>query len=444
MTSRLAGLGAVALLVGLAAPLRGQILSTDARRVGMGGLSLQREGALARYNPAYRAAPPRGGMAGSPKATIPLPLGLIQVVSDLPTLDPDDPAFNPVEVLDLVLNPPLFLELKAAPTPTNDVEFTIGKNELIVDLGEAQTLIPSDEFGMGGSSRLLDAGIGYKGFHFGVMGWLHNDVAFALGDTLRAFLKDAAPATTNTRYNILGDALAQAGLAPTLSYTGRVWGDSTRGLYLGAAIRYYLGATHGGGAGDFGFTTGDTIFTSNNPLTPDASVLVHYSRPGRALGRGVGGDLGVVWVSGPLELGLGVNDIGAKLTWSDTRVELVTWDTTNNTTRSTLIADHVTRTTRLPVSYVANVALTLNDRATVGADLLDNGRGTILHVGVEQWFGPLAVRGGVARDQRKKMQFGAGVGIRFGSVGLDAGIATHSNSLSDKRGITLATSLSLY
>jgi hypothetical protein len=59
-------------------------------------------------------------------------------------------------------------------------------------------------------------------------------------------------------------------------------------------------------------------------------------------------------------------------------------------------------------------------------------------------FGPLALRGGVARDTRKKVEVGTGAGLRFGPFGLDVGFWTHSNTLSNARAITMATSLSIY
>jgi hypothetical protein len=34
--------------------------------------------------------------------------------------------------------------------------------------------------------------------------------------------------------------------------------------------------------------------------------------------------------------------------------------------------------------------------------------------------------------------------VRFGGLGLDVGFWTHTNSLSNERGITMATSLSIY
>ena len=73
--------GLVALALS-AAPLPGQGLFTDARRAGMGGVSLSRDGRLERFNPAYGSVPNRPGAGGGPKFTIPIPLGLIQFLSD--------------------------------------------------------------------------------------------------------------------------------------------------------------------------------------------------------------------------------------------------------------------------------------------------------------------------------------------------------------------------
>jgi hypothetical protein len=451
------GVVALALAVLVAAPgrpARAQF-SFDARRIGMGGLSLTRDGSLRRYNPAYRAVKDRAG-SGNARLTIPVPLGLIKFfhdhpinhLGDDPLFNPDSAAFNPIAVMNLVFNLPIFLEIRKAPTPTNDVEFTVGKNTFILDLGAAQVLIPADEFGLGGSSRLLDMGFGVKGFRFSVLGFEDHDVGFLLGDTLRAFLKEADSARTNTTYNVLGDALVQGGLAPTLSFAGRLTGvgsDNEDGVYLGAAVRTYYGATYIRAAGSGGFTTGDTLFAGPNPVTPQLDVLTYRDNDvTKTFGRGFGGDVGVVWISGPLEIGVGVNDIGAELTWKDTRIEQTVFDTAGDSLATTPVANHVETKTKLPVSYIANAAFRMGTGTTVGADIGNSGRGTVIHVGGEQRIGFLALRGGVSRDQRKKIQFGWGGGLRFGPLGLDVGFWTHSNSFATQRGITMATSISLY
>jgi hypothetical protein len=453
--------GAVALALTLLvlAPLKAARaqFSFDARRIGMGGVSLTRDGNLRRYNPAYRAVKNRGA-TGNAKITIPIPLGLIQFfhdhpinqLGDDPMFNPDSAAFNPIQLLNTVLNLPIFLEVKKAPTPTNDVTFTVGKNQLIVDLGAAQVLIPEDEFGMGGSSRLLDLGIGAKGFRFSVQGFENHDIGFLLGDSLRTFFKEAHPARTNTTYDVAGDALVQAGFAPTLSFSGRVLrgpgeGDSDDGLYLGGALRSYYGVTYYRAVGPGGFTTGDTLFAGPSPVTPVLDAFTYRDNdPKKSFGRGMGGDVGIVFVSGPLEIGFGVNDIGAELTWKDTKVQAVYYDTAADNVADSLVASSIETKTKIPVTYIANTAFRMGTGTTIGGDIVNNGRGTIIHIGGEQRFGPLAVRGGVSRDQRKKMQFGWGGGVRLGPLGLDVGFWTHSNSFADKRGVTMATSLSLY
>jgi hypothetical protein len=415
----------------------------------MGGVSLSRDGNLQRYNPAYRSVPKRS--SGGPKFTIPLPIGLIQFASDHPgwskdpMFHPDSARFNPVELLNLILNPPLYYQVKEPPTPTNDFEFTIGKDALQVDLGNAQTLVPAGQFGVSGSSRPLDIEPGFKGFRAGVMGWLHDDVELQLGDNLLAFLKDAQPAQHRTRYSVDGDGLVEGGIAPSAGYSGRLYGDASRALYVGVAAHYYMGLAYARSFGTGGFTTGDTIFAGPNPVTPDLTLQTRYSKWGNSRGHGVGFDVGFAWVSGPIEFGIGVNDIGATITWPDTRIDYQHYDTTNAVSK--IVTDStrvgVETKTKLPVSYIANVAYTTGS-TTVGFNLLNNGRGTRIHMGVEQRFAVLVVRGGVSRDERKKLEFGFGGGIRFGPFGLDAGFWTHSNSFSDERGITLATSLAIY
>jgi len=429
-------------LAGLAPVARAQ-LSFDARRTGMAGVSLSRDGALGRFNPAYHAVPARGGGRGA-KLTIPLPLGLFQVLKDSAAFDFNKPYFNPIALANYVLHPPLFYEIKKVPTPTNDVEFTLGRDSLIVDLGLAAQLVPTDRFGFGGTSRIADLGLTIKGLHFGVLVWENHEIGFQLGDTLLRFLREQDPARTNTTYASNGDFVVQGGFAPTLGYAGRLWGDSTRGIYVGGAVHYYLGVAYGSVVGTAGFVTGDTLFAGSNPVTPAVDALVTYSKAGHSFGHGFGTDVGIVYVTGPVEVGFGINDIGATLTWPDTRVDRDTFDTAANNFGSRLVANNVETKTKLPVTYVANASLELGTNTTAGAMILNNGRGTTIQIGVEQRVGPLAFRGGVARDQRKRVQLGWGTGVRFGSFGLDVGFATHSGSLSSVRGITMATSISIY
>lgn len=415
---------------------------------------MSRDGNVRRFNPAYRAVKTRSNVSGAPKFSIPIPLGLIKFFKDHPIsqlstdpmFNPDSSRFNPIELMNLILNPPIFYELRESPIPTNDVEFTIGRNQLILNLGGTRVLIPEQKFGLGTTSRPLDMGFGFAGFNIGVMGFLQYDVGFTLDSTLRTFLTDTlVGAQPNTNYTILTDGVVQAGLAPTVGYAGRILRgaggeESDDGFYLGGALHYYLGATYGRGVGPAGFTTGPVVLGSSPALLMDANLLTSN----KANGHGIGGDIGIAWISGPFEVGFGVNDIGAELTWSDTKIQRFVFDTAGDSIATSLLANHVETKTKLPITYIGNAALRMGTGTIVGADVINSGRGTVIHVGAEQRYGPLAVRGGVSRDQRKRMQFGAGAGLRFGSIGLDVGLWTHSNSLATQRAVTMATSISIY
>jgi hypothetical protein len=444
----------VAALLALTATQASAQFSTDARTLGMAGVHMRRTQGLDRYNPAYRSVPDQAtpdGVSQAAKLTLPIPFGLIPFLeehpiggwADDPLFDPTSPQFNPFELLDIILHPPLFVEIKEVPRPVNDIEFTIGKNELIIDLGATQGMIPADQFGVGTTGRPFDLGAGFKGVRVGVHGWMRYEVIAELGDTLLGFLKEGQPALPNTRYNLLADMTAQTGFAPYVGWSGRVAGDSGRGLFMGAALRYYVGVVYGTSLVNAGFTTGDTIFSTVNGLAPDLTANSAYSPWGNALGTGWGGDVGFVIVNGPLELGVGVTDIGAKITWRETRVERTVYDTVTDAFQTTLQGAGLETQTDLPLGLLANLTYTTGDVA-LGVNVQDNGRRTVLSIGAEKRFSVLALRGGITRDQRKRLQFGWGAGLRLGPIGLDVGFFTHSSQLSDARGITMATSFSIY
>jgi len=429
-----------ALVIGAGAPLTAQI-SFDARRDAMAGLPLFGDGSLSRYNAAFRAVPKPSGHAF---LTIPIPLGILQALKDSTAFDTDSSYFNPVELANLILHPPIFLEVKKAPTPTNNVEFDIGQNAFRVNLGQSAGLVPTDQFGFGASARLLDIGFGAKGVRIGAMVWLNYDVGFVLGDSLRQFLADSAPAHTNTNYNVLEEALAQGGVAPQIGWAGKLTGTDSSGLYLGVNARYYLGLGYARMQGNTGFTTGDTLFAGSNPVTPSVAANFDRATLKDGMGHGFGGDIGLAYVSGPLQVGLGINDVGATITWPKAKIDTFYYDTTTQNVQHFTVDSGVETKTKIPVSYLLNGTYTLPTGTTVGAAILDNGRGTTVHIGGEQRVGPLAVRAGIERDERHKIEFGWGGGLRFLFLSLDVGFVTHSSSLSNSRGVTMATSISIY
>src|SRR5207247_6761405 len=118
--------------------------------------------------------------------------------------------------------------------------------------------------------------------------------------SLLAFLKDAHPARHQTLYNVLGNGLAEGGFAPSVGYSGRVYGSEERSMYAGVGVHYYLGLAYGGSTGSGGFTTGDTIFAGPSPVWPAVAASSSYSQWGNSLGHGGGVDAGVGWVAGAI------------------------------------------------------------------------------------------------------------------------------------------------
>ena len=412
----------------VAAPASAQVMNT---------------GTFLRYNVAYRALPPHAISGPQAKATIPIPLGLVQLLRDSTVWDTDSSYYNPLQVVNYILNPPLYLEVKKAPTPTNDVEFYIARNELIIDLGASRAVVP-ESFELGGTIRPFNLGAGFGGFRVALMSWVNNELDLRMDDSLLAVFREAAPVVPNSRYGIGLGGVLQGGVAPELSWAGRVLGDTAAGLYLGGAARYYLGTAYAALDGIAGVTTGDTIFSSVNPLTEDVAGRLLVAEPRLTAGTGVGVDLGAVWAAGPLEIGLGITDLGATLSWARTRVDTLAWDGDSNQVIDSTLARDVETKTRLPVSTIANAVYGLPTGTVLRGGVLRNRRGTLLSLGADQRLGVFTLRGGLVRDQRKRIQYAWGGGVRLGPVGFDLGFFTHSRSLSEQRGITMATTLSIY
>jgi hypothetical protein len=428
--------------------------SFDTRRLATGGALLDRA-ALARTNPAYRAVPAR---ETQPNVVIPIPLGLIQAATDDQlSFDPRDPRFNVFKLVNLALYPPIFLELKqpTVPTRSSDIELFIAQDSLRLDLGDASDFIPTDDLEMGGLSRLFAIGFTLGNARFSVGGFAHNETVIGLDQNMRGFLRESEAALANTRYGLIGSGLGQTGLAPAVEYSLHVPGTGSSsadassafatpsGLYLGGAVRLYLGFAMTHAIADGGLTTGDPVFDPTNPVSADFASTVFYQSANDGFGTGFGLDVGAVYVAGPVEFGLGLNDVGnTSITWRAATHKFFFLDGQSAFTDSTVSRAAEVKT-KIPMTFVANVGVETGG-FVLGAAYISGFGGAEYRAGAERWFGPLALRGGLGLDTRNMLQFGWGTGVRLGSVGLDVGFATHSASISGERGLRLATSLAIY
>ncbi len=455
--ARIAGaplLLAACLAACLALPRLALAQATDARRLGMGGVLLSDVTTSADQNVAYRAVPRGGGDDRNPR-TIPLPLGLIQLIANHPEFDSKNPNFNAFEIAQLIARTPYTLQIKKPAELSSDIIVDVAQNSLAIDLGELQRMFPDRDLRFGTTFGSPNLEFGTRNFFAGVRPEMEVRNTIRLDPTLQAALGDAAPFVPNTTYGANDFARAQGAVSfsvgtalPIVPAIGSPKGDPRQGgiaLYAGARAKYLRGIALWQASGTGNFATGDTIFGANTSLSTNYTADVRQTRnPSFNSAHGEAADLGFVLFVHRLEVGVGVNDIGATLHWKNTDLDRYTYDSVNNTNVTTPLARGEDYKTQFPVTGSANVALRFK-HSTVAAtlDRTANER-WIPRAGAELWLGPTPVRGGVYLDSYKLLQVTAGSGVKFGKLGLDVALATQSRGLTTDRGVEMAASLAIY
>jgi len=459
LTMRQSLLIAVAVLF-LLAPGSAVAQGYDARGMAMGGVSLdQGSGSLARINPAYRAVPPR---VSKKTTSIPVPIGVIQFLKYFPELDPDSEDFSAIGIVNFITNVPWAWEFKQPHDPDQGLEIWLGQDQLVFDLKDAREVIPRDGFTMGSMGSPADLGLnfglgdGAGLLHLSLMRpFIQTQVDFNLDEELVKVLADAEPVTPSTDYTASASALMQAGFSSGLAWAvplseegnGGTDGEGG-GLWFGAGYRHYFGGGYVRLDGDLGLHSGDPIFSTSDTDTFDASFQADYQRawPNSVSSVGYGNaiDLGAVWRSGRLEIGAGVADIFADLTWKNTQLDHSYLDPDFNEVITENVAQHFVSCTEIPVSWMTNASW-LGDRYLLAASVVEQPGGLSVHGGGEFWLNRwLAVRGGFLRDQRSRMQGSWGAGFRLGPWGIDAGFQTHNLGLTQNRGVSMGLAVTLY
>jgi len=445
----------VALAAGLAlhAPLARAQVVTDARRLGMGGVIVSEVSGSATQNVAYRAVPRSHGLGGN--NTIPIPLGLLQLIVDPPEFDSDNANFNAFELANIIVRTPYTLQIIEPEPISSDIAIDIAKNGLTIDLGELQRLFPDESMKFGSTFQSPNLEFGTKNIFGGIRPQVEVRNTLDLDPTLQAALGEAAPFTPNTTYGASDFIRGQSAVAVMLGGALPVLnpgadapdGDPRQGgkaLYVGARAKYLSGVALWQADADMSVATGDTIFGSSTPLNPDYGAEVRQTTdPGISAGSGYGFDAGVAFFLNKFEIGLGVNDIGSIIDWKETDVDSFTYDSVNNENDKSPVARRQKYTTHFPTTGTLNIAYRTHTFTVAGTlDRTANER-WIPRAGAETWLGPTAVRGGVYLDSYKLLQFTAGTGLQLGSVGFDLALATHSRGLTTDRGLELAASVQL-
>jgi hypothetical protein len=446
-------LGLVGLLglVGIAGPAAAQ---SDARRLGMGGILVSEVSGASTQNVAYRAVPAPTG-AGHGYRSIPLPLGLIQVLVDPPETDSDSPDFNVFEIANLIGRTPWTLQLVKPEELSSDIIVDVAQNSLAVDLGELQRLFPKESIRYGMTMQSPNFELGFRNVFVGVRPQVEARNSLDLDENLQRALGEGEAFLPNTSYGADDEAQGQAAVAfsggvalPLVPAVGAPDGDPRRGgfaVYAGARMKYLSGIALWRGDAVGAFATGDTIFGSSTPI--EAAYVADVrdgTDPRFGAGKGVGADVGVAMFIDKLEIGVGVNDRGSTVTWDRTRLRRMTYDSASDTEETVTIETDAEYKSRFPVTGSFN--LTYRTGRLLFGGTLDRTANErwIPRAGFEAWSGPIPLRAGAYLDTYKQVQFTAGSGVKLGPVGMDLALATSSRGITTARGVELAASLALY
>lgn len=417
--------------------------SLNARRTGMGGVLLPGGGPGSDpVNVAYRAVPPAAG--GS--SELPLPIGLLPLIQNPPVFDSKDPEFNVYKLANQLYNPPWNLQLVEPETPSSDIVVSLGRDYLALQLGEVANVFPEDGSRFGGVAHFPAFGLALRNFFANVSAVTHVENDLNLNQSLLAALKDGEPFRPNTEY-VLNDAAKgqavaalQAGWAAALSREHSKDKKDRSGIYVGARAKLLRGLAYGDAQNRVGFSTGDTLFSSD----PVALDYVGYTRTALPSdgGWGQGLDLGTVWIVRGFEIGVGANDVVSRVNWK-VEESVMQRDSASGDVKSTTLARGVAFTSEIPATYNVTIAKRFGP-SLIAADAERGVFDTTYHLGAERWLGPVALRAGGSLDGQQQVQYGGGVGVKFGRFGADAGIATNSRNLSHDRGVELCVGLALY
>ncbi len=423
----------------------------------MGGILLPSHGESYIANPAYLMA-----REDSP-FIVPIPLGLFAFLGDLPEFDPDSKDFDAIELANLLLNPPFYLELRdLSHEDSTTIFIDIGENHLIADLDNLKDFMPRDpiDTGLLGFQQPRP-GFAIRGVHVGFSPFLTVEGRFELSENLERALAEAEPFLPDTDYPFESQATVNAGAAIHVGHAWEIqdWLSMEDGprIFAGVNGKYIMGFFYGDIDIRSNIHTFDPLFGTDNPPELTFDTLLDYARPEEGdvgpKGHGVGFDLGVLFRYPSLDIGFGVQDVVTRINWRVTREEFLYNDAIDDLDRTVLFEDEndwvdIPRTFLFTTAYRSPNDPGWGREANRGdyilASNLEISAGEVFfRFGGETYIdpGPIALRFGTY-NQGKRMQITFGVGIPLKYFMFDIAFATHSRSFQLKRGVTMATSLS--
>ena len=443
------GLSIVLSLSSLA--LLAQNYSTDPRNIALGGLANVGAG-----NSVFDLVPEK-----TEYRTIPIPLGLIQVFSNLDVFDVNDPNFDLSRLIDYVGNP---LHLTAS--RDNGEEGLLGFDflgdlrdaTLALDLNTYRGFTPPEQ---GDFEGLIAPDWGHTftvptpgiesshGIFVGVGPYFAFGTAFNVDPGLVAIWESDVDVTVpaNTIFPFTDISTGQLAMSITGGYRGRfplpgqatLSGSDRNGLYFSADYHFLNGFRYD----QVDFTLNlETEATGLITPFPTVSPLI-IDQLTSTNGSGFALDFGVAAIQDKWELGFGANGVGNRINWTDfklRRFELADILLGADFVESTLVPPAGTTKVSLPVRYAGNVAYH-EEKWSVLGDLQQGFEGFTFHVGSEYRLSRFEFRAG-GRYTRDRLEPAGGIGLNL-TRRLSLDVAMFSSSANIERAREFSTALGL-
>ena len=453
MWSRMAGVRStfrLGLMVGgtallMATPARAQNWSFDARNVGLGGMGSTSNVAvdMVEEQRRYRA--------------VVLPFGLVQILPNLPKVDPTKDDFDFVRAVEYAISP-IHYVIGRDTTDSGQLFMTDLRNgTLNRDLNTYRGFVPDTDISAEGLAspswgktfkfRKRDNGA-FHGIYGGAGPYFSVNTSANVDPALVELLASPSPVyAPNTSFYMTSDTQSQVALAVTVGYRARfAWAASASsgeqsldGLYIGANYHHLRGFHYERFSPDARL---DTDAQGLLTVDPKLGLPVTITRATTGEGTGYAMDVGVAAVRGPWQVGVGVNGIANQITWRQVeRTDYVLDSLFNGGEFEDLPSVPVGDVKlELPVDVRANGSYNAADWTAL-AEYGHGYNGSVFRGGYEYRLSRYQLRGG-GRYVTDRWEATGGVGVNLSAgFGVDVALFSTSANIERQRHLGVAVSV---
>jgi len=426
------------------APALAQNWSFDARTVGMGGVGSTSNIAQSMID------------EQRPYKPIVLPFGLMQVLPNLPKVDPTSDDFDLVRAIEYSASPIHYIVGRDDTNTASAFITDLRKGELNRDLNTYRGFNPATSVtaeglaspNWGYTFKIKKSPNGaFQGVYAGGGLYFSMKTAAEIDPALAAVFSSPTPVyVPNTSFTMSNNTESQFGMAITGGYRGRFalpgrtgGPNGLEGLYVGVNLH----ALHGFNYEHFEPNARlDTNAQGLLFVNPAKGFPVTITRDTSTSGSGFAVDTGVAAVVGKWEIGLGVNGIANRINWSNAEQTDYVLDSlfAGGDFRDLPTVPIGSVRVELPVDTRANA--TYNAGPWSATTEYGHGyNGNTFRVGYEHLYDRYAFRGG-ARYVKERWEPTGGIGYNFSNrLGLDLGFFSTSANLERQRHLAIAVSL---